>query len=219
VKSILTICLATVAAADSQLVIDRPLSDDDFYKAIACGAPPGQACKIDTVRWPAGVIQDLPIAVAATEPQFTKIHGTAGDVALDAAIADINGTGAGLHLRRAKKGEAAPVEIWFSDISNGDPIALPGMSFPQGDKMEGARVYIWWNDAKEIDRAVIILSQDLLPAEMGSVMLEELTQSLGFLTDLEGKAYADSSIFSEYSNAVTRLSGQDRMVLQRHYPR
>ncbi len=209
---------AQAAAADSQLVINRLLSDDGFYKAVACGAPPGKACGIDLVRWPKSAAKDLAIAVAATEENFARTHGRAGENALASAIAAINSTGAGVNLRLARTTEAAPIEVWFSDISEGDPITLPGLTFPPSDRMEGARVYIWWNGDKDIDRAVIILSHDLLPEEMTSVMLEELTQSLGFLTDLEGTAYAETSIFSESSNAITRLEGQDLMALRRHYP-
>jgi hypothetical protein len=210
--------LGTPGWADSQLVLNEPLSDTDFYRAVACGAAPGKPCTIDLVHWPRQTARDLGIRVVATQSGFARDHGDAGINALDSAIAEINRTGAGLKLRRASSSSAAPIEVWFSDLDQGDAIALPGMSFPQGDRMEGARVYIWWNDFKDIDRAVIILSRDLLPEEMGSVMLEELTQSLGFLTDLEGRAYAETSIFSETSNAVTRLQGQDRMAIRRHYP-
>jgi hypothetical protein len=84
--------------------------------------------------------------------------------------------------------------------------------------MEGARVYIWWNERREIEEAMIVISAGLAADAMESVVLEELTQALGFLTDLEGRAYAETSIFSETSNAVTRLLGQDRMVVRRHYP-
>lgn len=210
--------LAGPVLADSQLVLNRALSDAEFYKAVACGAPPGQGCRVDMVRWPRAVARDLAVRVAATEPRFARAHGAAGVNALQAAMDEINGAGAGIVLRRVGAGEAAPIEVWFSDLGEGDPIVLPGEILPSGDRMEGARVYIWWNDDRQIESAVIILSHDLLAGEIRSVMLEELTQSLGFLTDLEGAAYAETSIFSETSNAITRLRGQDRMVIRRHYP-
>lgn len=211
--------LAGPALADSQLRLDRVLPDADFYRAVACGAPPGGACQTDLVRWPPQAAADLAVSVAELAPGFTRTHGQAGRDALDAAIGQINATGSALHLRRVGDGTPAPIEVWFTDIDEGAPISLPGLALPPGDRMEGARVYIWWNDAKVIDRAVIVLSRDLLPDELDSVVLEELTQSLGFLTDLEGTAYADTSIFSESSNAVSRLRGQDKMAIRRHYPR
>jgi Protein of unknown function (DUF2927) len=215
--AVLLACLAGAAMADSQLVIDQPLSDDDFYQAVACGAPPGEPCRLDLVRWPPSVARDLTVSVVETSPGFARRHGRAGENALAGAIENINATGAALTLRRVEDRTAAPIQVWFSDIDEGDPIALATVTVPEGDRMEGARVYIWWTGTHAIDRAVIILSRDLLPEELGSVMLEELTQSLGFLTDLEGSAYAETSIFSETSNAVTRLEGQDRMALRRHY--
>ena len=48
-------------------------------------------------------------------------------------------------------------------------------------------------------------------------MLEELTQSLGFLTDIRNPLYESHSVFSEDSNSVTRLGPQDVTVLRWHY--
>jgi hypothetical protein len=209
--------LATPALADSQLVIDEVVSDGNFYRAVACGAPPGKDCAIPLVRWNAATARDLRVQVVQTDAFFARVHGRRGERALDRAIREINGTGAALSLSRVEAAKA-PVKVWFSGLMEGDPITLPGSSTSTGDRMEGARVYIWWNERREIEEAMIVISAGLAADAMESVVLEELTQALGFLTDLEGRAYAETSIFSETSNAVTRLLGQDRMVVRRHYP-
>ncbi|MGL6211355.1 MAG: DUF2927 domain-containing protein [Paracoccaceae bacterium] len=214
----LLLALAAPAFADSQLVIDRPLSDDDFYRAVSCGAPPGGPCKLATVRWPRAIARNLSVSVVDYTQGFQDRHSDAGREALAKAITQINAAGSALKLKRVKDGARAPIRIWFSDINTGDPITLPDLDLPSEDRMEGARVYLWWQRNK-LTRAVIILSHDLPTDAIGSVMLEELTQAMGFLTDLEGDAYTDVSVFSEFSNSVTRLTGQDKMALRRHYPR
>lgn len=213
-----TLAMASPALADSQLVLDHRLPDADFYRAVSCGAAPWGLCEYRKVRWPAAVANNLKVKVAATQKRFARRHGRAGQNALAKAIAEINATDAGVHLGRVDAHEDAQIEVWFSDLAVGDPIVIPGAMIPHGDIMEGARVYVTWSDAREIDHAIIVVSASLAPDEIASVMLEELTQSLGFLTDLEGRAYAQTSIFSESSNAVTRLRGQDRMAIRRHYP-
>lgn len=49
-------------------------------------------------------------------------------------------------------------------------------------------------------------------------MLEEITQALGFMTDIRNPAYDGVSVFSEDSNAAKTLGPQDIMALRRHYP-
>ncbi|QBX99490.1 DUF2927 domain-containing protein [Rhodophyticola sp. CCM32] len=69
----------------------------------------------------------------------------------------------------------------------------------------------------DITAAAIAISRDIRRREIASVILEELVQSLGLHTDIASPAYR-RSIFSEESNSVTRLNGQDLTALRRHYP-
>ena len=52
---------------------------------------------------------------------------------------------------------------------------------------------------------------------IASVVLEEVVQALGLLTDIRSPVYR-RSIFAEDSNSGIRLRGQDAMVIRRHYP-
>ena len=49
-------------------------------------------------------------------------------------------------------------------------------------------------------------------------MLEELTQSMGLMTDIRNPYYETRSVFSEDSNSVVKLGEQDREALRLHYP-
>jgi hypothetical protein len=71
---------------------------------------------------------------------------------------------------------------------------------------------------EEITGAAIAISADIQRREIASVVLEELVQAMGLVTDVVSPAYEDS-IFSETGNSVTRLRGQDAAALRRHYPR
>jgi hypothetical protein len=78
---------------------------------------------------------------------------------------------------------------------------------------------MWWNDRAEITEASMLISEDIAPQDVASVVLEELFQCLGFLYDIENPYYEGRSILSQNSNATTTISGQDRMILRRLYPK
>ena len=84
--------------------------------------------------------------------------------------------------------------------------------------MGAAFVYVWWNNRREITEAVILMADDLPASEVYPVMLEELSQSLGFLNDIRNRLYETESVYSEDSNSVNSLGPQDRAALLRHYP-
>lgn len=68
----------------------------------------------------------------------------------------------------------------------------------------------------DIRAARIAISARARPAEVASLLLEEVVQGLGLMTDISGPAYRQS-IFAEDGNATTSLAGQDAMALRRHY--
>lgn len=67
-----------------------------------------------------------------------------------------------------------------------------------------------------IREALIAISAKARRREIASILLEEITQALGLMTDIQGPTYR-RSVFSEDSNSVVRLEGQDAMALRRHY--
>jgi hypothetical protein len=77
---------------------------------------------------------------------------------------------------------------------------------------------VWSGEDNIITEAVILISTHIEPADLTSVMLEEMTQTLGFIHDIEGPAYEGVSILSQTSNATTKITGQDAALLRLHYP-
>jgi len=194
------------------------LTNDDFYRIVSCGAPPGGACHDPVVRWSARNASDLRIVLDPVHPDYPGPLAKLMQAALDQAIAQINAAGTALHLRRVPTGHAAPVVVYLTPAGDGERIFGTGEAGIDGEIIGAGLTTIWWNDAHEITNAYIVLSGDLPASEVASVMLEELTQSMGLMTDIRNRAYDSISVFSEDSNSVTRLGPQDLMALRRHYP-
>lgn len=207
--------LAGPAAADSFVHLDRRVTDSDLHRAVACAAEPGGDCTEPMAAWPAPQRRALTVSLQGdgSGPRHAQLGR-----ALDRAVAQINRVGADLRLRRVGDGAEAEIMLWDSDIAEGEPIMLPEAGFDGQETMEGARVNLWWDDNHTITHGAIVIAADLPDGDLRSVVLEEMVQSLGLLTDLTGPAYAMTSIFSESSNTVTRLSGQDAAVVRLHYP-
>lgn len=70
-----------------------------------------------------------------------------------------------------------------------------------------------------ITGAVIGFSNSMRIRQYESVMLEEITQALGLITDIQNPYYTTRSIVSQNAdNSLITLGVQDKMALKRHYP-
>lgn len=210
--------LAAPAGAVEFIVTSGKLSDDDFYRLVACGAVPGGPCADPIVRWSHGATRDLTVAVLPIPADYPKALARQMSQSLDLAIAEINGSGANLRLRRVPPGMNGQIQLFLTPAGDGEPIRGTGIGGIDGEIIGAGLTTIWWNDRQEITRGVIVMASDLPWPEVHPVMLEELTQVLGLLTDIRNPFYDTRSVFSEDSNSVTRLGPQDIMVLRRHYP-
>ena len=217
---ILAVVLATPIQAEEvdYLVTDGKLSIDNFYHLIACRALPDRPCTADMIRWSPDAARDLRVGFAPVPPDYPPQLASQMNRALDAAIAEINAAGAALHLARAAKGEVPPVMIHLTPATQGEPIRGIGIRDIDGTAIGAALVTVWWDDYNHITDAVIVMAADLPPAEVLPVVLEELSQAMGLLTDIRNPLYNSISVFSEDSNTVTKLGAQDRAALRLHYP-
>lgn len=209
---------AAPAGAVEFIVTSGKLTDDDFYRLVACGAVPGNRCAEPIVRWSQAASRDLTIGVEPIPRDYPKGLARQMIESLDLAIAEINSSGANLRLRRAATGTPGQIQLFLTPAGDGEPIRGTGIASIDGEVIGAGLTTIWWNDRLEITRGVIVMAGDLPWPEVYPVMLEELTQSLGLLTDIRNPFYETRSVFSEDSNSVTRLGPQDQMVLRRHYP-
>lgn len=218
-----TLLLALWGAGASAQEVDwlatsGKLSAEDFYRVVACRAEPGGPCTLDPVRWPSERAQDLRVALVDPGPDYPREAARRMSVALDHAIAEINGAGAALRLRRTANASAADVAVHLARVREGEAIAGTGVAGVDGQVIGAALVTVWWDEGFDLTAAVVVLAEDLPPADVIPVMLEEVTQAMGLMTDIRNPAYDRLSVFSEDSNTVTRLGPQDRDALRRHYP-
>lgn len=215
---IVLVCLPSPRGSSAQEYIAVPdlISDEAFYRVVACAAPPGGECAKPMIHWPEDRRLALRVGIAVTAESFLDYRYDIVDAAIDAAIAEINGAGAHLFLERVYEGEM-DIPFYLVDAPQGGTILGTGVEELDGSSIAIGRVAIRSRGA-EIVAATIAISQDIRRREIASVVLEELVQSLGLVTDIASPAYG-LSIFSEDGNSMTRLRGQDASALRRHYPR
>jgi hypothetical protein len=189
------------------------LPDEDFFRLVTCGAKPGEACRGPQPHWRK---PRLTLALAVGEdpvaPEFeAKLH-----TAIDNALAEINSAGAGISIVPGD-GRTADITIRPTRIAEGTQLQdVPGFS---GRGIMGVGyMTLWWDDSLRITEAVILISTSITDQDLASVMLEEITQSLGILYDIENPSYEGVSILSQTSNATTTIQGQDAALLRWLYP-
>jgi hypothetical protein len=211
----------SAAAAAQQidyLETEGRLSAEDFYRLVSCRALPGGPCTAEPVRWSPERARDLAIGFAPVPPDYPAELAESMSEAVDHAIAEINDAGAALRLRRAADGETPDITVHLATVHEGDAIEGTGVWGVDGQVIGAALVTVWWNEGQDLTEAVIVLAEDLPAQDIVPVVLEELTQAMGLMTDIRNAAYEGVSVFSEDSNSATRLGPQDREALRRHYP-
>jgi hypothetical protein len=211
-------CFAAPAAGADYVDASGKLSDEDFYRLVACGAPPGGRCQQILTKWSSSDRRNLTVSVLLADPDFPQAKQKQILRDLDRAIAEINGSGAGIHLRRTDK-TRGDIRVYLVAAPVNSVIRGTGNPTLDGGYIEAALTsIIWQTDSGRMESASIAISRGIFPGDIRSVVLEELTQSLGLIFDIRDTYYNSRSIFSEDSNSVTRISGQDEMVLRTHYP-
>lgn len=206
--------LSVPAMAQEFVVTDGPLSDRDFYRLVSCAAPPGGRCGESVVRWDRRVtVKFAPIPNAYPTDLAQEM-----DRALDNAIAQIRSAAPGLTLQRVPKSHKSDITIFLQAIQVGDPVRPNGYSEMVGVPIGAALVQIYWDPDLTLTEAAIVFAADIPLNQVQSVMVEELAQAMGLMTDIRNPYYETRSVFSEDSNSVQKLGEQDRMALRRHYP-
>ena len=207
---------ATAVEGQEFVPVPGLISDQDFYRLVACGAEPGGPCTKPMIRWPEARRGEMRVGIAAVAPTFPSYKFDLIDRAIDEAIAQINASGADLYLTRVYEGDL-DVPLFLVDTPQGGTITGTSLPDLDGADMAIARVALR-SRGEDIVAAAIAISQDINRREIASVVLEDLVQAMGLPTDIDGTAY-DRSIFAEYSNSTVWLRGQDAAALRLHYPR
>ena len=219
-KLILALILtANGAVAQEFITTNTPLSDTDFYRLVSCAAPLGGDCQKDLVRWSPADAQDISIGIVQVEVGYPEVAAQLAISALNSAITQLNATGANLHVTLSNNTLNPDIGIHLLTIVEGDAIRNTGLNPLDGEIIEAAKTQLWWRDDLTLIEGAIVFGKDINPEDLPSIMLEEVTQSMGLLTDIGGPFYQTRSIFSESSNQLTTLGEQDVMALRRHYPK
>lgn len=225
------LCLALCAPARTETIVTLKTqqSDENFYRAIACGARPGKRCTTTLAKWPAEKRKNLTVGIVFTDPSFDRAQKNNIRKNLRAAIREINSVKSSVRLKMTNY-TYPDIRVYLVPIA---PISQVGVvRGTQDETVDGsefgkrhvARVDVFWNaktknsPSASITRANIIYTSRMSKGETKSVVLEELVQSLGLLADIDGPYYELRSIFAENANFVTQLDGQDVSTLRMHYP-
>ena len=202
--------------AQEFVTVPRRLSDEAFYRLVACAAPPGGECRKPLIRWPERRAVSLTVGIVQIDAGFPGYKLDLVEAAIDRAIAEINASGAYLVLERSYEPDP-DIALYLVETPEGGVIAGTGNAGLDGEELAVGRVAIR-SLGGEIQDAAIAISRDINRREVASVVLEEIVQALGLATDVQSPAYGDS-IFNENANTVVWLRGQDAEALRRHYPR
>lgn len=211
----LAACLLAVPLfASDGVATEGKLSDRDFYRLATCGATPGGDCDGPVVQW---AKSRLTLAVAPPHRRYPPDLARKVSAALDRAIAQINTAGAAIRITRDDSLKDPDIIVSLPALSEGETTrGIPRM--PNGHAIGVGFMWLWWNERAQITEASMLISEDISEADLPSVVLEELFQCLGFLYDIENRYYEGRSILSQDSNDTTTITGQDRMILRKHYP-
>jgi hypothetical protein len=213
----LLIPLGAAAPAQDYVVTEGPLSDEDFYRLVACAAPPGGACTKPLLHW--RLDRPLRVSLEHVDRAFLGGRQARARAAITRAVQYINRAGAGIALEQVAPGGVADIRVYFVDTDGDRPVMGTGIEGVDGALVTGARVTVWSRrDTRTIRAAQVIFGTRLDISHYESAMIEELTQALGLLTDIRNPDYEGVSIFSQDSNASKDLGPQDLMALRRHYP-
>lgn len=215
IRFLLALLLATPLAAQEYVVTDGPLTDGEFYSLVSCAAQPGQGCNEPIIRWDPPVITVTFAPIPQNYPVDLAMEMTRS---LDTTITQINAAAPGLSLRRVSKSQPAHILLYLQAIRAGDAIRGTGYPEMDGIPIGAAQIEVFWDGDQSLTDAAIVFAADIPIDQAGPIMLEELTQAMGLMTDIRNSYYETRSVFSEDSNTVTKLGVQDRAALRFHYP-
>lgn len=189
------------------------MEDTAFYRLVACAAPPEGECAKPFYKWNK---TDITVGIIQRPPAFLGGKLKRAEASVVRAVQRLNATGMGITLRLD---EADPdIQIHLLDIPRGQKITSSCRPLLNGRIMANA-ITALDVDGTTINGASIGFSNTMTIRQYESVMLEEITQALGLITDIQNPYYRSRSILSQNAdNSLKTLGEQERMALIRHYP-
>nr|WP_299028857.1 DUF2927 domain-containing protein [uncultured Sulfitobacter sp.] len=180
---------------------------------VACAAPPQGKCGKPFYKWDKTKIT---IGIITRAPAFMGGKQKRASAAVARALQHLNAVDMGLTLMPAANNP--DIAIHLLDTARGEVISMQDPSLLNGLTMANA-ITALDVDGSVINGATIGFSNTLPIRQYESVMLEEITQALGLITDIQNPYYRSRSILSQDSdNSLKTLGEQDKVALIRHYP-
>ena len=211
------LAVAGPLSAQEYVALPNQVEPEVFYRAVACAAPPGGACSKPFLRWPAEQRRPLSVGFGTLSPALHAYQLRLYERGLAQAIAEINALEADIWLELDPS--APQIAINVVDAKPGQTLENTDLPLFEGAEMSLGLVAVRANVRGQIKEASIAISATAGRQAIASVILEELVQSLGLITDIRSSAPAyRRSVFSEDSNSGTRLDGQDAAAILMHYP-
>jgi len=206
-------CAALPAQAQDFVDSEGPLDDTAFYRLVACGAPPEGECAKPFYRWDQRIIT---VGIVARAPTFLGGKLKRAEASVVRAVQRLNKVG--MAVRLVERAQAPDIAIHLFDTPRGDQIVAGEDNLLNGLTMANA-ITALDIDGNTIKAATIGFSSTMTIRQYESVMLEEITQALGLITDIRNLYYRSRSILSQNAdNSLKTLGAQDRVALIRHYP-
>jgi len=207
------ICAALPAGAQDFVDSSGPLGDDDFYRLVACAAPVGGPCAKPFYKWEK---RQITVGIVERARPFLGGKMKRADAALTRALQHLGAVDMGVTLIQSE--DAPDIAIHLLDTARGEKIVTDKNSVLYGRTMANA-IAALDVDGPVIKGAAIGISRTMTIRQYESVMLEEITQALGLITDIQNPHYLSRSILSQNGdNSLKTLGAQDKMALIRHYP-
>lgn len=159
---------------------------------------------------------EITVGIVTRAPVFLGGKMKRADAAVVRALQRLAEVGMGVRLIPA---DGAPdIHIHLLDVARSETITTPDTPLLDGLTMANAITALDVEGSK-ITGAAIGISRTMTIRQFESVMLEEITQALGLITDIQNPHYLSRSIFSQNAdNSLKTLGEQDKVALTRHYP-
>ena len=205
------VCAALPAQAQDFVDSDGPLENTVFYRLVACAAPPDSPCAKPFYKWEKFA---LTVGIVERAPPFLGGKVKRAEAALVRAVQRLNAVGMGVQLSQSEN--APDIAIHLLDVARGEMIRTGTLL--NGKTIANA-ITALDVQGSTITGATIGFSNTITIRQYESIMLEEITQALGLITDIQNPYYRSRSILSQNAdNSLKTLGEQDRMALIRHYP-
>lgn len=204
--------LAGSAQAQDYVHSEGPLEDTAFYRLVACAAPPNGPCTKPFYRW---IKPEITVGITTRSRAFLGGKMKRADASLFRALQHLDSVQMGVQLSPSEN--SPDITIHLLDTPRGEVIT--GTQTPLDGLTMANAITVLDIKGSTINAAHIGFSNTLTIRQYESVMLEEITQALGLVTDIENTYYNSRSIFSQSGdNSLKTFGQQDRMALIRHYP-